>query len=441
MSELRSKLKASSLLEEGQRQIIQDVNRILEVEAWYQQHKEENKELEASKYEEFIRSVEDKTWFHISHVDNLNLPYTALIFLTSKNSGKTHEQYRLISECIARGEKFFYLRSLKSETDQLIYQFQSDAACPVVVVRSYGRLFAFSKADLNYVISQYQLAKNVETVPEPSWQLFNKYGCKPVGYLIDFRKCNSVGGASYDGVSCIIYDECLSHDPNQLVNSVHCAIFQKFISSVQRNKPTLKVLCFGNMTSNNALLSFYGISTVDKLRYIPFKAIDGEEINGNLLYINCGGVYGGSFKNQQGLAQFGDPRTLLEQRENKIIKDDLRILADLFWDQADHQGAYICEKWFIEWREIPAKKCENGKKLVGCRVRLLQTLIFPRYPCIYVDSREYLKNENCWYVRNIGKKLRFIFKEHRLNSLYYYDNLSLKVITGLNIKYYEQNYI
>lgn len=161
-----------------------------------------------------------------------------------------------------------------------------------------------------------------------------KIGCKPVGLGYTFYASNTLSGMNYEGFSTIIFDEILSYRPK---NDLNDKVFEGWgcsVSTILRDKPDLRIYLFGNLVQNlsTEILDYYGISVDDDFRIIR----RGEKGDCSIVFINGGGLYEGSFKNQGGVAKHMSIEHEAFLSTNKIIKPTINILTPAIFEKFEY---------------------------------------------------------------------------------------------------------
>lgn len=71
-----------------------------------------NRREAAEAFQRFRDRVKDEPYFRLHHIDELNMPYDILIFVSEKNIGKSRQMLWHMNEAYERGKKFVIMRSL-----------------------------------------------------------------------------------------------------------------------------------------------------------------------------------------------------------------------------------------------------------------------------------------------------------------------------------------
>lgn len=71
-----------------------------------------NRKENLEHYLKFAERVKDEPYFRMAHINELNLPYDILIFVSEKNIGKSRQMLWHMTDAYNRGKKFVIMRSL-----------------------------------------------------------------------------------------------------------------------------------------------------------------------------------------------------------------------------------------------------------------------------------------------------------------------------------------
>ena len=119
---------------------------------------------------------------------------------------------------------------------------------------------------------------------------------KKVGFCCSITTLSTYQGASYDKVKYIIWDECIDDGAATTRTTLtSMKMFERFISSVVRNKLDVKVLIFGNLLekisgmAGDPVLDHYGISVNCGCKYIPAR----NSSEATILYLNTKEMFKG----------------------------------------------------------------------------------------------------------------------------------------------------
>lgn len=214
----------------------------------------------------------------MSYIEDLGIDWLYLICLGKKNIGKTYEYMQIINREVAEGKWVVVVRSQQTEiTRALIDQFEDEENCNVCI-KSRGQ----GKYDLVHKFLEDEDGKPLK-----------------VGLCASVSSLTSYQGGSYKKVSTIIWDECISDGKGVKLSNDDIKTFERFVSSIKRNKESFKVYIFGNLLAKaegvlqgDPLLEYYGIPADANLKYIDDT--DTEYYKGaKILYLNTKDMFQG----------------------------------------------------------------------------------------------------------------------------------------------------
>lgn len=416
-------------IEEQAESTLQSLRRLRELKAKQLDREKNLRQVEASLFEAFKEIIKGKKYFRLEHIDKLEVPYNIAIVLTAKNSGKTTELYREINRIIKRKERFIYGRVYKLELQSAIHQFEADATSPVVLLHSNGRFYFYTKEDVqrwrDMRMADDESPDLMEYCRNPRVTDMEKAGFKPVGLGYTFTNSNMLGGMNYEKYSTIIFDEILSYSPINRINDAVLHSWEASVSTIARNKPDIKIILCGNLLNvpEHPILDFYGVDVSDNLRVVR----RGEKGECTILFVNAGGLYGGSFKNQAAATKHGDIERQAFLSDNKVIKTSTRVLDPVLFDSFEYETAFAVnmpdEAVFVELRSIEDKD-DGVTYCVRCG-NLKATTIMDGD--IYTDDPAiYNKYENVTPRYDIRSVFNVPYRLYKTRSLYYDSLASLE---------------
>lgn len=333
------------LIEAQQQETAEGLEELRKARLIEEQRIKSNRQYESYKWQCFKNIVNGKQYFRMAHIDKLNIKQNILIHLSAKNCGKTTEIYRIMKDCIQKGEKFIYGRVYVQEMHAAVSQFEMDENSPCLILRKDNRFYFYKKDD----IYEWQKLKKRQLEDEDENTLIGypriidlqKMGCKPVGLGFTFVNSNTLGGMNYDGFTTIFFDEILSYSPINRINKRVLDAWDASLSTITRKKPDMKIIMMGNLLDvpEHPILKFYGIDIDDNLRII--KRGDNGECT--ILFINSGGLYTSSFKNQAGVTKHGDLEHQAFLKNNKILKPSTNILSPQLFEKFNYELAFAME--------------------------------------------------------------------------------------------------
>lgn len=293
------------------------------IEAWKDRGKENARDRKI--FSEFVENAEkgkeeNDNRFRMKYINDLNIPWNILIFLGKKNIGKTHAIHKMMKECIEEGREIVLVRStLKEAETALAPLFNNNPDSPVRIRCRNGH---------------YQIIK------KPTSQEEEK---KPVivGFCVSITTLTSYQGASYDKIKYIVWDECISDGTNVKINEDQIRAFERFISSIVRDKNDVKVIIFGNLLKKvegmqgDPLLNYYGIDINCRCKYIPSIS----EHTADIIFLNSGAMFKGieSQKVLGGVNELIDPGLLT----NTIKEQGIKSLSNIDFYKAEPRFALL----------------------------------------------------------------------------------------------------
>lgn len=149
-----------------------------------------------------------------------------------------------------------------------------------------------------------------------------------VGFYASISSLHKYQGASYEKIRLIIWDECVNDNSNVKITAAQMAAFDRFISSMVRDKKGVKVILSGNLLGKSSdmygdpVLNHYGLSTELNLKYLPAK----DRSRANILYINTGNLFKGI--EAQGVLGGVNELKNLELLENKVKSKGIKTLDE-----------------------------------------------------------------------------------------------------------------
>lgn len=248
------------------------------IQAWNERGKENKRDKEI--YQQFIEIAEkfkdvNDNRFRLDYVYKLNLDWNILILLGKKNIGKTYNIHRLIDECIATDREVFMVRVKAREIESALRPFFDD---PRSKVRIKGRG-----------------SGTYDLVVKPTNDKERNKKARKVGSCCSISTLTAYQGASYPKVKYIIWDECITDGVAQKITNSEIRAFERFISSIVRDKKDVKVFIFGNLLSKveahkgDPLLGFYGIDASCGCKYIEAK----DKTHASILFLNTKSMFKG----------------------------------------------------------------------------------------------------------------------------------------------------
>lgn len=218
-------------------------------------------------------SIENNNRFRLKYVFDLNLDWKILILLGKKNIGKTYEFVKLINRLCAEGDgEVVLLRMQAKEIVTGLY--------PLLNYDSKSNIRIQQKSNSYYELV-HKTRKDARDKP------------KRCGFAASINSLTSYQGASYDNVKYVIWDECISDDGNLKITQNDLNTFERFLSSVVRDKTDVKVLIFGNLlkkvsnVAGDAVLNHFGIPIEANCKYI--QASSGAKV----LFLNTRNMFTG----------------------------------------------------------------------------------------------------------------------------------------------------
>lgn len=304
-------LRIRELEQEG----IDNRNREIKLrERWKDRGRENQRDRDL--YEQFKKNAalgkkQNNDRFRISYINDLPIDWNILICLGKKNIGKSWNIHRLIDECIAEDREIVMVRVSAKEFETALTPFFDEETSRVRVQKRYAGLY--------------------DLVLKPrNQEEFNKRSrLKKVGFCANISGLTAYQGSSYAKVKYIIWDECISDGSTQKLTYNQIKGFERFISSIVRDKKDVKIFIFGNLLSKvekhsgDPLLNFYGIDPSCGCKYIPAQ----KNYEANILFINCKDMFKG-IENQGVLGGVDDENTT-NLITNTLSEDSIKVTNEL----------------------------------------------------------------------------------------------------------------
>lgn len=206
-----------------------------------------------------------------------------------KNIGKTYQMFQLIRQAIAEGRWVVVVRSTVKECITALQPFFEEEASPVRVKQRANNTYDLIIKDSDWTYGEDGHKKRTEPTK--------------VGFCCSISSLTSYQGASYEKVKYIIWDECI--DDGSLmsgrVTQASLNVFERFNSSVVRDKLDVRTILFGNLLekasgmAGDPVLEHFGIDVKCGCKYIPATAQHAATV----LYINTKDMFKGI--DQQGV--------------------------------------------------------------------------------------------------------------------------------------------
>lgn len=304
-----------------------------------------NNQKNGEYYLQFAERVKEEEFFRLHHIDDLNLPYDILIFVSEKNIGKSRQMLTHMNEAYARGKEFVIMRSLQ---EHLI----TGLATQLLEIHSNFKLGAngniLHKSD-----------NDSEAEEENTWGYYNKYKKrtkKIAGKAMALTTCTKWKGASFDNTEFLWFDEATDEHENVTINEFK-TFFIKVANSIERRKDNFKIIITGNtdFSTSHPLFEYFELDPEQNLIYTTRKA-PGANQESRILYINSRGLYKVGAKNSKFIGAGGDPKAALDAFMNNVRSNTDRLVAlDL---------TYLAEPWLClifkdhegkEWQLVIAK--------------------------------------------------------------------------------------
>lgn len=159
------------------------------------------------------------------------------------------------------------------------------------------------------------------------------------------------------------------------------------MSTIARTKPNIRIRMCGNLLDapEHPILNYYGVSVDDDLRIIK----RGEKQDCTILFINAGGLYGASYKNQAGVTKHADLEHQMFLKNNKMVKPTLNILNTKIFSEFKYEFAFAMDAfpdiWMVHVRALHLE--EDDVYCCSCQKLSMSTLIdgeiFADDPTVY----------------------------------------------------------
>lgn len=400
------------------------------------------RKFEVYKWEQFKEIVKGQPYFRFAHIEELGIKRNFTIHLSAKNTGKTTAIYRKMTEIINKGEKFLYGRVYVNEMFSAMHQFEVDSNCPVVILMKERRWYIYKKQDIQFwkTAKLNEMEEGEEAlIGMPKISELKKLGIEPVGLGYTFVNSNTLGGMNYEGYSTIFFDEILSYSPINRINKRVLDAWDASISTITRKKPEINVWFMGNLLDvpEHPILKFYGIDIDDDLRIIK----RGENEDCTILFINSGGLYEASFRNQAGVTKHGDVEHQAFLKNNKVLKTTPNILSPRIFEGFNFVSAFAMylapDVYFVELRRLPPTKREPAQYCIRCDNLTITTITGGK---IYSDNPNiYNKFENTTRRVTILSIFNMVYRLYRSKSLKF-DTVSSLEKYAVLLTYYRSKY-
>lgn len=256
--------------------------------------------------------------FRMEYINKLNLNWNILIVLGKKNIGKTYQIHRLIEECIAEDRWVVLLRSTAKECKTAWQPLLEEDISKV-------KLRQGSNNTYDIIIKP--------TCPEDCTKRLKK-----VGFCCSISTLTSYQGSSYPKVKYIIWDECISDGGVAKIRDSDIVGFERFISSIVRDKKDVKTIVFGNLLEKisgmvgDPLLQHYGINPECGCKWIEGK----KSHEASVLFINTKEMFTGIDK--QGVIGGVDTLASNSLLDNTLTPRGIKTVS--MRDFLDSRGKY-----------------------------------------------------------------------------------------------------
>lgn len=163
------------------------------------------------------------------------------------------------------------------------------------------------------------------------------------------------------------------------------------------------------------ILNFYGVSVDDELRIIK----RGENGECTILFVNSGGLYEATFKNQAGVTKHGDIEHQAFLKNNRVIKTTPNILTTKIFDEFSFDSAFALDYhpdiFYIELRRLVDQESQSTLYCLRCDILKITTIVQGK---IYADDPTIFNTyENTTQKYSIQSMFNNVFRLYRSKSL------------------------
>lgn len=228
-------------------------------------------EFDKEIYLKVLKRIKKEKYFSMEPFEELGLVADIYVFMTKKNSGKSHWMITKCNEVIRQGGEVVLVRVLDADVrNGLRNQCQENNA----------DFFIRGNADFRLYHKEWKDPENPKK---------EKY-CGIASGMASLAKWK---GGSFPNVRAIFFDEITDDRKGKWCKEDVDVFFSHVLNSIERTKQ-IPLICFGNVDQNigteNPVLASLGISSTTRFKYINRK-IPGTKNSSRILYFNAGGMY------------------------------------------------------------------------------------------------------------------------------------------------------
>ena len=316
MSDLKDFIKDIKIQE--QQGIDNEDVRYVQKQIWKHRGTENTRDMAI--YEKFKQlaeagKVKNNDRFRMQYIWDLKLDWNILILLGKKNIGKTYQIHQLIKQTIAEGKQVVIVRSTVKALQTALEPFFDEQESIVSVRAGRNNTYDLILKGSDWEDRDDGTKRRVRPIK--------------VGFCCSISSLTAYQGASYEKVKLILWDECIDDGStmNNRTTSASLRAFERFTSSIVRDKLDVKVILFGNLLEKESglagdpVLDHFGINVKCGCKYIE----GNNESEATVLYINTKSMFKGI--DVQGV--IGGVQSLTSQNllNNSLTPKGLKIVS------------------------------------------------------------------------------------------------------------------